>query len=80
MDKAIDYALWKKWLWRFTRVFLATFLLNVGTNLPKVEKIEDLMPLVIVPAASAAVSATFMALREAGARQNYDSLLHKLPL
>lgn len=73
----MDYPKYKKVAWRFARVFIGAFLVNVSVNWNSVNKVEDLVPLLLVPALSAGLVAVFKALREYIAKGEYTSLLHK---
>lgn len=76
--KKVNYPLFKKLLWRFLRVFVGTFLAVAGMNLIKVNKVEDLIPLVLIPAFSASLATLGKYLRESLAKDNYNNLIHKV--
>lgn len=73
-----EYPLWRKLAWRFGRTSLAVFLLNLSFNLEKVGSLDDVVPLLLLPALSAVVVTAGKALREAIASEDYDHVIHKL--
>lgn len=75
-----DYSKIKAIAWRFGRVFLATFLVELGVAFPNVKTWGDVYPLLLVPAVSAGLVALSKAVREYFAGGDYKSLLQKLPL
>lgn len=77
---AQPYPLWKKVVWRFVRVFIATLLVELAAHLDAIGGLGDVYPLLILPAVSAAVVALAKAIREWVASEDYTNLLHKLPV
>ncbi len=76
----IEYAKWKLVAWRYLRVFLATFLITVGTNLSSIKNLTDILPLLIVPAITAALVSVGKVLRAYIGNGDYKSLIYKLPV
>jgi len=77
------YPRWKKWVWRFGRVFLATFLAQVVVLLPKISDYtnwNEWWTLLILPALVASISALAKALRDYLGEGDYDNKIHKLPI
>lgn len=77
------YAEWKVVLWRFVRVFLAAFLTQLLIIFPTLEKfppLDDVYPMLLLPALTAGIVALFKYLRDKFAAEDYTKLIHKLPL
>lgn len=72
------YPLVKRVAWRFGRVFIATFLVTTASQLVKVNRIEDIWPLLLIPALSASLAALGKAIREYVASDDYSNAIHKL--
>jgi len=80
MAKKEEYSLWKKLAWRFSRVFLAALFANLGLNLEKVSGWDNVWPLLLLPALSAAVVSLSKFARDQWGSADKSTLLHKLPL
>ena len=80
--KKVDYAKWKKVLWRFGRIFLAAFLTTLALTIGDLETLDinNLWPVVVYPAIVAGINALFKALREKIGDGDYSKLIYKLPL
>ena len=74
-----DYPQWKIIVWRFTRVFLATFLLLFGSALQATDDwaVSSLYAM-LLSTIPAALNATWKAARD-NIADNYDHWLHKVP-
>ena len=77
------YPRYKKWIWRFARVFIASFLAQFVVLLPKVQDYTDWhewWALLILPALIASISALAKALRDFIGEDDYSNKIHKLPI
>ena len=72
------YPLVRKVAWRFGRVFVATFLVVTASQLASVKNVDDLWPLLVIPALSASLEALGKAVREYVASEDYSNAIHKL--
>lgn len=80
MAKKIEYSKIKLIGWRFARVFIAGALLSIATQINVITKVEDLLPVLVLPALTAGLVALAKAVREYIADGDYTSLISKLPL
>lgn len=76
----LEYSKIKLIAWRFGRVFLAAFLAEVALHLEELSAFKDLYPMLLLPALIAGISAVSKAIREYLADDEYESILHKLPV
>ena len=58
------YPDWKIWLWRFGRVFISVFLVQIGTGIISLENPADIWKALILPALSGAVTALGKVIRD----------------
>jgi len=70
------YPLIKKVGYRFIRTFVSVFLITLGTGLG----LEDPNKALVISALSAALVSTGKAVREYIASDDFNSVVHKLPL
>lgn len=72
----MDYPTIKKIGWRFLRTFVAVFLIALGSGLGEAQPVKAL----VISALSGALVATGKAVREYVASDDFNNLVHKLPL
>jgi len=77
------YAEWKLIAWRFIRTFVAAFLVQLAAILPSLEKVPptiDLWYMLFLPAVTAGIVALSKAIRDKYGDDEYEDLVHKLPV
>ena len=67
------YPDWKTWAWRFGRVFISVFLVQLGTGIVSIEDPSDILKALILPALSGAITALGKAIRDKFA-EDYPAL------
>jgi len=75
-----SYEAWKKIAWKFARVFVAASLVSIAANLERINSVNDVLSLLLIPAATAGLVAVAKSIREYVASGDYTNLIHKMPL
>ena len=78
--KKEEYALWKKSLWTFGRVFLAAFLTTTALALKDVQNLDSLWMLAVYPAIIAGISALAKYVRDRVGAGDYGNAIYRLPV
>ena len=74
----VEYPQWKVIAWRFIRTFFAVLLVELSARLSSIQKLEDVFPLLLVPAVSAGLVSLAKAFRDWVASDDYGNIVHKM--